>query len=129
MLTENKGAEISSEPSYIILNTAVSKQWGFPNVCPDFCPCEDYDCHSSAWESQCGFSPGFCKMMTNEDIPIQYKINWVRVYQDPNVDSQKVGCSTPERPTRKYIEAHESVYKLDSDVSMIRTLKRSEYCK
>lgn len=44
-------------------------------------------------------------------------MNWVRVYQDPNDELQKVGCSTPERPTRKYIEAHESTYKQVGDVS------------
>lgn len=49
--------------------------------------------------------------------PIEYKINWIRVYQDKNDDRQKVGCSTPERPTRTFIEAHESKYKLEDDVS------------
>jgi hypothetical protein len=56
--------------------------------------------------------------MKNESAMPKYKINWVRVYQDPNDELQKVGCSTPERPTRKYIEAHESAYKQISDVSV-----------
>jgi hypothetical protein len=47
----------------------------------------------------------------------EMKVNWVRVYQDPKDPWQKVGCSTPERPTRKYIEAHAKLYKQDSDVS------------
>ena len=51
--------------------------------------------------------------------PPQYKINWVRVYQDPNQEKQKVGCSTPERPTRRFIEAHEKLYKTVDDVSCI----------
>ena len=51
--------------------------------------------------------------------PPQYKINWVRVYQDPNEERQKVGCSTPERPTRRFIEAHEKLYKTENDVSRI----------
>jgi hypothetical protein len=54
-------------------------------------------------------------MMT--ESPIEYKINYVRVYQDPNDPKQKVGCSTPERPTRKFIQAHEKKYKLADDVS------------
>lgn len=49
--------------------------------------------------------------------PVEYKINWVRVYQDKNDPKQKVGCSTKERPTRKFIEAHEKRYKQDGDVS------------
>ena len=49
--------------------------------------------------------------------PPQYKVNWVRVYQDPDKEKQKVGCSTPERPTRRFIEAHEKLYKTEHDVS------------
>ncbi|EED93119.1 beta-glycan assembly-like protein, partial [Thalassiosira pseudonana CCMP1335] len=76
------GAEISSEPMYMLLNTAISSQWG------------EVDC-------------GFCNML---QTPVEYKVNWVRVYQDKNDPKQKVGCSTPERPTRKFIEAHEKKY-------------------
>jgi len=47
----------------------------------------------------------------------QMKVNWVRVYQDPNDPMQKVGCSTPERPTRRWIEANADMYKQDQDVS------------
>lgn len=45
------------------------------------------------------------------------KINYVRVYQDVTDEKQKVGCSTPERPTRKYIKANENLYKREGDVS------------
>jgi hypothetical protein len=99
----------------IILNTAISKQWGFPKKCPGFCPCKNYDCQSAKWQDTCAFNEGFCEMM--EEAP-QYKINWVRVYQDKSDPKQKVGCSTPERPTRKFIEAHEKKYKRDGDVSV-----------
>lgn len=111
------GSEISSEPMYILLNTAVSKQWGFPKTCPGGCPCEKYDCRSPRWQDTCGFSEGFCDMIKNDGAPPQYTINWVRVYQDPTNERQKVGCSTPERPTRKFIEAHEKQYKTADDVS------------
>jgi beta-glucan synthesis-associated protein KRE6 len=110
------GSEISSEPMYILLNTAVSKQWGFPKTCPGYCPCKKYDCRSTKWQDTCGFSEGFCDMVVKESP--QYKINWVRVYQDPTDAKQKVGCSTPERPTRKFIEAHEKQYKTSDDVSV-----------
>jgi hypothetical protein len=49
--------------------------------------------------------------------PAEYKINWIRVYQDKNDPKQKVGCSTKERPTRKFIKAHEKKYMLAEDVS------------
>lgn len=112
------GAEISSEPSYIILNTAISKQWGFPNECPANCPCKTYDCNSKRWQDWCGFSMGFCRMM--QTSPPEYKIDWVRAYQDPNDPKQKVGCSTPERPTRKFIVAHEKVYKTETDAHPLK---------
>jgi hypothetical protein len=106
------GSEISSEPSYIIMNTAISKQWGFPLECPASCPCKEYDCNSDIWEETCGFSSGFCDMIAEKP---QYKIDWVRVYQDPDDSKQKVGCSTPERPSRQYIEAHDTLYKTTKD--------------
>ena len=57
-------------------------------------------------------------MMTAEEAP-KYKINWVRVYQNLNDTKQKIGCSTPERPTKKYIEAHADLYKTENDVSIV----------
>lgn len=51
--------------------------------------------------------------------PAEYKVNWVRVYQDKNDPKQKVGCSTKERPTRKFIEAHEKKYMQKGDVSTV----------
>jgi len=47
----------------------------------------------------------------------EMRVNYVRVYQNPNDPTQKVGCSTPERPTRQYIEAHQELYKQATDVS------------
>jgi hypothetical protein len=45
------------------------------------------------------------------------KVNYVRVYQDKSDDRHKVGCSTPERPTRKYIIANQDTFKQATDVS------------
>ena len=117
------GSEISSEPSYILMNTAISKQWGFPKTCPTNCDCENFDCHSTDWQSVCGFADGFCKMMTAEEPP-KYKVNWVRVYQDPNNPVHKVGCSTPERPTRRFIEAHADLYKTEFDAVPLLSIQR-----
>lgn len=79
------------------------------------CPCKTYNCHGGFQET-CGFSEGFCEMLQK---PAEYKINWVRVYQDKNDPKQKVGCSTKERPTRKFIEAHEKKYMQAGDVSSL----------
>jgi len=54
----------------------------------------------------------------------KYKIDWVRVYQNPNDPNQKVGCSTPERPTRQYIKAHEQNYKNANDLQPLKVVQR-----
>jgi hypothetical protein len=118
------GSEVSSEPSYILMNTAISKQWGFPLKCPTNCDCKDFDCRSTDWQSTCGFSDGFCEMMKEEDNLPKYKINWVRVYQDPTNPVHKVGCSTPERPTRRYIEANADNYKTAYDDAPLKPIQR-----
>ena len=154
------GGRISSEPMYVILNTAVSSQWGefycyhglvlslfgslslkhhqqscsylsfmqakidvhfsffcagFPAKCPSDCPCDTYNCRGG-YKEQCGFSEGFCPMMGE---PAEYKINYIRVYQDRKDEKQKVGCSTLERPSKKFIEAHEEKYMQAGDVSLL----------
>jgi len=114
------GSEISSEPMYILLNTAISSQWGFPQKCPSMCPCKKYNCYGGFQET-CGFSEGFCDLL--KEAPADYKINYVRVYQDPNDPKQKVGCSTPERPTRKFIEAHQHKYKLATDAKPLKPIQ------
>ena len=154
------GAEISSEPMYLLMNTAISSQWGefllfvsrlrfkqdavvselneffalinhnlllflaflstgFPSQCPASCSCKTFNCNGG-YSEKCGFSEGFCDMINK---PVEYKVNYVRVYQDPNDPKQKVGCSTPERPTRKFIEAHEEKYMQEGDEHPLKTIK------
>ena len=116
------GAEIPSEPSYIIMNTAVSKEWGFPQTCPKGCPCKEYDCDSKEYDKTCGFNPGFCDMLKNDEAHM--KIDWVRVYQDPANPVHKVGCSTPERPTRRWIEGNAKSYMMDGDDVPLKKVPR-----
>ena len=97
--------------------TFLLRKIGFPKKCPGSCPCKSYDCNSYKYADTCGFSGGFCEMMKNKTAVPSYKVNWVRVYQSPNDKKQKVGCSTPERPTSQYIKAHSEIYKTDQDVS------------
>ncbi|GMH94422.1 hypothetical protein TL16_g12902, partial [Triparma laevis f. inornata] len=82
-LKEPEGAEIPSEPSYVLVNTAISKDWGFPKTCP---------------------------VLATLVAGANYKINFIRLYQDKDNPVHKVGCSTPERPTRKWIEGNAKSY-------------------
>lgn len=50
------GAKIPIEPTYLILNTAISSTWGFPYQVPDWCP-KCYDCNDP--KCACSFNPGF----------------------------------------------------------------------
>lgn len=117
-----EGAEISSEPSYILMNTAISETWGFPAKCPDGCPCEKYDCKSKAYAKTCGFNSGFCEMFKKEKV--DYKVNSVRVYQNKNDPKQIVGCSTPKRPTSQFIKAHADKFKEEKDEKPLKAIQR-----
>ena len=66
-------------------------------------------------------------MMKEKDQAPQYKLNYVRVYQDPKNPRHKVGCSTPERPTSKYIKGHQHLYKQEQDVSVF-SLNITNFC-
>merc|ERR1712176_204521 len=115
------GSTISSEPMSIIMNTAISTEWGFPATCPAKCKCKKYDCNSNDYHEKCGFPRGFCDVLQNETLS-SYKIDWVRVYQNPNDPRQKVGCSTPERPSRQYIEGHPHLYKEKNDAKPLKDI-------
>jgi len=115
------GAEIPSEPSYILFNVAVSKNWGFPKI-PEGepCPRECFDCDAAAkWECKCGLPAGFCAQLTTEML-----VDHVRVWQNPDDERQKVGCSTPERPTKAYIKGHTEVYKLANQKAPLQPTSR-----
>lgn len=109
---EAEGTEIPNEPSYLIINTAISTSWGFPNA-----PwgCSSYDCKDP--ESQCGFNAGFCK-----SLPAKFAVNYVRVYQNKNDPKQTVGCNPKGYPTTKFIQGHEFRYKLLTDVHAIKPI-------
>eukprot|EP01084_Bolivina_argentea_P232183 391380_1 len=97
------GAQIPEEPSYIILNTAVSNAWGFPQTCPEGCTCSCYDCNDL--ECACSFYDGFCDM-----LPVSMQVDYVRVYQDEDDERHELGCDTRSHPTKRWIKAHEGRY-------------------
>lgn len=102
------GGIIPQEPSYIIINTAISTSWGFPNL-PTGCP-STYDCKDP--KSTCGFNPGFC-----QSLPAEFKIDYVRVYQKNSTDNStnfdSIGCNPKAFPTKRFIQAHATRYKED----------------
>eukprot|EP01036_Dinobryon_divergens_P025520 gene25520-34076_t len=94
------GTHIPREPSYLILNTAISTSWGFPNPPPG---CSLYDCKDP--DGQCGINAGFCK-----SLPAKFLIDYVRVYQNKEDSTQTVGCNPRDFPTKRFIAAHEYRY-------------------
>jgi beta-glucan synthesis-associated protein KRE6 len=102
------GAIIPEEPMYLLLNTAISSTWGFPQPCPDGCACDCFDCRKP--ECECAIPYGMCN-----NFPAYFLVDYVRVYQAVGDDSQIVGCSTPTHPTSRYIKGHQSKFMSEGD--------------
>lgn len=112
-LAEQQNARIPNEPSYVILNTAISTSWGFPNPPPG---CTEYDCKDPA--KQCGMNPGWCKT-----LPAEFQIDYVRIYQNAADTRQTIGCNPREYPTKRFIKAHEFRYKALEETEALRAVK------
>lgn len=109
-LKDLMGSQIPAEPTYLIMNTAVSSTWGFPYDTPDWCN-KCYDCDDP--KCACTFSPGFCQMLRSGKTAMY--IDSVRVYQSKNHkahvgNKHTLGCDPPEYPTKDYIKGHEYRY-------------------
>lgn len=107
-MAELTGAMIPTEPMYLILNTAVSHRWGFPEPCDiAHCPVcwRCYDCTNP--DCQCSLPDG---MKGCKNLPAEMKIDYVRLYQDPKNPAHTLGCSPFSHPTKQYIDAHSSDY-------------------
>lgn len=127
-LGELMGSEIPNEPSYLILNTAISSTWGFPFDVPEGCT-KCYDCNDP--KCACAFNPGFCAMLRSG---VSMYIDSVRVYQSRD-DAAHVGrphtlgCDPLDYPTKEWIEGHMSRYMRNppfslSDRSPLRNIQR-----
>jgi beta-glucan synthesis-associated protein KRE6 len=115
-----ESSAIPNEPSYIILNTAISTTWGFPTTPKD---CDTFDCKRD--DGICGFSEGFCDMM-----PAFFKLDHVRVYQNKADPEMTVGCNPKEYPTKTFIKAHEYRYmKLTDKISLQPLVVGGEKCE
>ena len=110
VLNSTMGSQIPIEPTYLIMNTAVSSTWGFPYNVPDWCT-KCYDCDDPS--CACSFHPGFCQTLREGDVTM--KIDSIRVYQSFNASAHvganhTLGCDPPEFPTREFIRGHEYRY-------------------
>jgi hypothetical protein len=114
-------SQIPNEPSYIIMNTAISTSWGFPQTPPG---CDIFDCKDLI-KGQCGMFPGFCKT-----LPAEFHIDFVRVYQKKNDSSQTIGCNPKEYPTKRFIDAHAYRYKGGDQVTpLLPQISGTGHCK
>ena len=111
------GAEIPSEPMYLIMNTAVSSNWGFPKPCPDGCKCKCYECGKP--ECACALPPGYC-----DNFPASFEVDYVRVYQAVNEFKHVLGCSTKERPSDLFIKGHRKRYMTEGGRSPLEPVKQ-----
>jgi hypothetical protein len=107
-LRDLMGSQIPAEPTYLIMNTAVSSTWGFPYDAPDWCV-KCFDCNDP--KCQCAMSPGFCKMLQQGDVAMY--IDSIRVYQtnEPHLgNNHTTGCDPPDFPTKEFIQGHSYRY-------------------
>lgn len=102
------GALIPFEPLYLVMNTAISHRWGMPEPCPikDCAACwHCYDCTNP--DCQCALPKG---MKSCKNLPAKMKIDYVRLYQDPQDPAHTLGCSPTEYPTAEFIKSHSDRY-------------------
>jgi hypothetical protein len=98
------GTEIPSEPMYLLMNTAVSSNWGFPAPCPEGCECSCFECGNP--DCACALPTGYC-----DNFPARFEIDYVRVFQAVNETKHVLGCSPEKRPTELFIKGHAERYK------------------
>ena len=66
--------EIPSEPMYLLINTAISKDWAFPDAYFKNCMCKCYDCSDPCCRA-CALPEDFCE----ENLPAHFEIDYVWV--------------------------------------------------
>lgn len=116
-LKEVSDTEIPSEPMYLILNQALSKDWGFPDAFFLNCPKKCWSCIDP--ECRCAMPPHFCE----RNVPASFEIDYVRIYQVQNDTRHMLGCSPPSRPTAEWIEGHKERYTLWEDSNITGPLQ------
>ena len=133
MLHQKPGAadaipQIPFEAMYLILNTDVSPRWGWNGCDPNnacmaatgMCSpsgeltcldCSNPDClrcpDTTAWFAD------FCQDI-HPERPAEYKIDFVRVYQDLQDPTHTLGCDPPEYPTKDLIDENWQAFTFNS---------------
>jgi hypothetical protein len=100
---------------YLVMNLAVSKDWGFPDAYYKNCPKKCWSCLDP--ECACALPKKFC-----EHIPTSLEIDSVRVYQPMHGQGYTMGCSPPNRPTKEFIEANKEAYKLRAEENPLKEI-------
>ena len=116
-LFEHSQTEVPSEPMYLIMNTAVSKDWGFPDAwflnCKHKCwSCLDPKCQ------ECALPKGYC-----DNLPAEFEFDFIRVYQAVDDPKQTLGCSPPKRPTKEFIESRLQNYDIDGGTTPLQPIQ------
>mmetsp|Transcript_9882 Transcript_9882/g.16405 ORF Transcript_9882/g.16405 Transcript_9882/m.16405 type:complete len:414 (+) Transcript_9882:553-1794(+) len=115
---EATGSQIPLEPMYLILNTAVSHSWGFPEPC-DIEQCSAcyncYDCTNPA--CQCALPEG---MQNCNNLPAELKVDFIRLYQDRGNAGHTLSCSPPRFPTSGFIRDFSERYAVWDSAQKIR---------
>jgi len=117
------GAEIPSEPMYLLMNTAVSSNWGFPFEPPNCEDCKTYKCGDPA--CLCGIPLGYC-----DNFPANFEIDYIRVYQAVNESRHFLGCSPEHRPTERFIKGHAEKFMVDGEKQPLKPIQHGgAYCQ
>ena len=98
------GAMIPEEPMQLVLNLAMSNYWAMQRPCEDGCDTcyACLDCENAL--CQCGLPP---QLEGCAGLPVEMRVDYVRVYQDPKDALHTLGCSPPSHPTAAFI--HENM--------------------
>ena len=59
-----------------------------------------------------------------DNFPAYLSIDYVRVFQATDDESQVVGCSTPTHPTSTYIKGHPELYMSEKDRMPLQPVAR-----
>jgi hypothetical protein len=116
-LQEASGTEIPSEPMYLLMNTAVSKDWGFPDAYYLNCKLKCWTCADPRCRV-CALPEGYC-----ENFPASFEIDYVRVYQAEQEPNHILDCSPKSRPTESFIEANLARYMSKGETRPLQRIK------
>jgi hypothetical protein len=110
------GTEIPSEPMYLLMNMAISKDWAFPDAYFLNCKHKCYECDNPKCRA-CALPEGFC-----ENLPAYLEIDYVRVYQATDDPNHVLGCSPESRPTAQFINEHADRYMTSGQEKPLRPI-------